>query len=87
MLLNSQPATVLFRLPRHKPSERWESYVDTSQPAVTSKQWSHEEQYELQARSVAVFMLRSGGSPIRSLLHTAHKVPTGNMHLPNVADA
>ena len=87
VLLNSQPATVLFRLPRHKPSERWESYVDTSQPAVTSKQWSHEEQYELQARSVAVFMLRSGGSPIRSLLHTAHKVPTGNMHLPNVADA
>ncbi len=87
VLLNSQPATVLFRLPRHKPSERWESYVDTSQPAVTSKQWSHEEQYELQARSVVVFMLRSGGSPIRSLLHTAHKVPTGNMHLPNVADA
>ena len=87
VLLNSQPATVLFRLPRHKPSERWESYVDTSQPAVTSKQWSHEEQYELQARSVVVFMLRSGGSPIRSLLHTSHKVPTGNMHLPNVADA
>ena len=87
VLLNSQPATVLFRLPRHKPSERWESYVDTSQPAVTSKQWSHEEQYELQARSVVVFILRSGGSPIRSLLHTAHKVPTGNMHLSNVADA
>lgn len=87
VLLNSQPATVLFRLPRHKPSERWELYMDTSQPAATSGQWTHEEQYELKARSVVVFILRSGGSPLRSLLHTAHTVPVGKTHLANIAES
>ncbi len=86
ILLNSQPATVLFRLPRHKPSERWTTYTDTSVSSVDdSKAWSHDDQYELQSRSVAVFILRSGGSPVRNLLHAAHPMPHPDLHLPRIS--
>jgi len=86
ILLNSQPATVLFRLPRHKPSEHWVTYTDTSLAKVDdSKAWSHEDQYELQSRSVVVFVLRSGGSPVRKLLHAAHPIPRLEVHLPRVS--
>ena len=81
VLLNSQPDPVQFRLPRHKPSERWVPYVDTSLEDVKFKEWSHEDQYQLQGRSVVVFLLRSGGAPMKSQLHNAHPIPRSEIHL------
>ena len=43
VLLNSQSEAALFRLPRHKPSERWVPYVDTGLWTVDSTVWSHED--------------------------------------------
>lgn len=82
ILLNSQPEPVRFRMPRHKPSERWVPFMDTSSGAVASGACSSEDHYELKARSVAVFILRKGWEPIRNLLHVAHPAAVPELHLP-----
>ena len=75
VLLNSQPGRVSFRLPRHKPSERWIPYMDTSLSSVPSEPLSHKDTYALQGRCVVVLILRSGWPPERKMIHTSHPLP------------
>jgi glycogen operon protein len=82
VLLNSQPDPVLFRLPRHKPSERWTPVVDTSLRSVDGTAYSQDDQYSLQARSVVVLILRTGWPRKKQLLHGAHSSPATASHLP-----
>lgn len=72
VLLNSQPGRVSFRIPRHKPSERWIPYMDTSLSSVPSEPLSHKDHYSLQGRCVVVLILRSGWPPQRKMIHAAH---------------
>jgi glycogen operon protein len=81
VLLNSQPGEVLFRLPRHKPSERWIVSVDTARSDVESRAWSHEDFYELDGRSVVVFVLKTGWSPQSKQVHSAHSLSHPEPHL------
>jgi len=60
VLLNSQPGRVSFRLPQHKPIERWIPYMDTSLSCIPTEPLSHTDHYSLQGRSVVVLILRSG---------------------------
>lgn len=80
VLLNSQPASVSFRLPRHKPSERWIPYVDTSLAEVSAEPLTHEDDYPLQGRSVVVLILHSGWPSQRTLLHDSHPLPRPEIH-------
>ena len=75
VLLNSQPGRVSFRLPRHKPSERWIPYMDTSLSSVPSEPLSHKDTYALQGRCVVVLILRAGWPPERKMIHTSHPLP------------
>ena len=75
VLLNSQPGRVSFRLPRHKPSERWIPYMDTSLTSVPSEPLSHKDSYSLQGRCVVVLILRSGWPPQRKMIHASHPLP------------
>jgi len=75
VLLNSQPGRVSFRLPRHKPSERWIPYMDTSLTSVPSEPLSHKDTYALQGRCVVVLILRSGWPLQRKLVHSSHPLP------------
>ncbi len=72
VLLNSQSGRVSFRLPRHKPSERWIPYMDTSLTSVSSEPLSHKDNYALQGRCVVVLILRSGWPPQRKMVHASH---------------
>ena len=80
VLLNSQPVSVSFRLPRHKPSERWIPYMDTSLTSVPSEPLSYEDDYPLQGRSVVVLILRSGWPSRRTLIHDSHPLPRPEVH-------
>ncbi|MCA9011005.1 MAG: glycogen debranching enzyme GlgX, partial [Planctomycetaceae bacterium] len=80
VLLNSQPASVSFRLPRHKPSERWIPYVDTSLAKVSPAPLTHEDDYSLQGRSVVVLILHSGWPSQLTLLHDSHPMPRAELH-------
>ena len=80
VLLNSQPGSVSFRLPRHKPSERWIPYLDTSLTGVPSEPLSHEDDYPLQGRCVVVLILRSGWPSRRTLVHDSHPLPRPEVH-------
>ena len=80
VLLNSQPGRVSFRLPRHKPSERWIPYMDTSLTSGPSEPLSQKDSYPLQGRSVVVLILRSGWPPQRKLFHAAHSPARLEIH-------
>ncbi len=80
VLLNSQPGRVSFRLPRHKPSERWIPYMDTSLTSVPSEPLSHKDNYSLQGRSVVVLLLRSGWPPQRKMVHASHSLLSSQVH-------
>ena len=80
VLLNSQPERVSFRIPRHKPSERWIPYMDTSLTSVPPEPLSHKDNYALQGRSVVVLILRSGWPPQRKMVHTSHPLLSSQVH-------
>ncbi len=80
VLLNSRPEEVMFRLPRHKPSERWIPHVDTSLETVPSEPLSHDDEYALQGRSVVVFILHSGWPSHRTVVHASHPQTRPEIH-------
>ncbi len=82
VLLNSRDENILFRLPRHKPSERWIPVADTSLEEVEIRDYSHDDSYPLQPRSVVVLRLQTGWTPKRSLVHSGHEKPHPETHLP-----
>ncbi len=81
VLLNSQADPAKFRLPRHKPSERWVPFVDTALRDVETAAYSHDDEYSLQSRSVVVLILKSGWPSVKNLVHTSHPLPRTEMHL------
>ena len=80
VLLNSQPGSVGFRLPRHKPSERWVPYVDTALADVKPDAFSSDDDYQLQGRSVVVLILRSGWPSQIAMIHDSHPLPHKDIH-------
>ncbi|MCA9034915.1 MAG: glycogen debranching protein GlgX [Planctomycetaceae bacterium] len=75
VLFNSNPEKIDFRLPHHKPSERWISLIDTSLPRTEQIAFSHDNTYPLQDRSVVVLQLKTNWSPLKQLLHKSHPLP------------
>ncbi len=80
ILLNSYPEQVEFRLPKHKPSERWVSQFDTSQKKTEPTAFSQDQSYPLQGRSVVVLILKTNWSPLKQLLHRSHPSPPAEVH-------
>ncbi len=74
LLLNNHADAVPFHLPRHKPSERWVTVVDTSVEvdAVSDKPLSQDDDYPLHGHSLAVLVLKSGWPPIQKRVHKPH---------------
>ena len=62
LLLNNQPEPVSFRLPRHKPSERWVAILDTSVQIqqVSDAPLSSVDAYPLAGHSMVILLLRQG---------------------------
>jgi len=87
LLLNNQPDPVQFRLPKHKPSERWITCLDTSMNVddVVQTSMSQTESYPLQGHSMAVLLLKSGWSGVQQQLHEPHS-GTHNVHLNELSD-
>ena len=81
MLLTHQPRTRKFRLPRHKPSERWVPVFDTSREIEPDVVYESGEAYRLEGRSVAVFVLKGGWPDTVNQLHEAHSKPPAH-HTP-----
>ena len=81
-LFNSQQEPVQFQLPRHKPSERWVIWTDTSLSMAETPTYSHDDQYLLNGRSVVVFVLRTGWPSVKTTVHSSHPLPGPELHLP-----
>ncbi len=81
VLLNSSPEDVQFKLPRHKPSERWIPFADTGLPTVKPSALSHHDHYPLSARSVIVLILKSGWPTQKTLVHAPHAIPPNDVHM------
>ena len=63
-------------MPRHKPSERWVTVLDTSREVATDDEaYSIEDTYPLDGRSVAVLILRTGWPETQKQLHAEHAAP------------
>lgn len=76
ILLSNQPNEVSFRMPRHKPSERWVPLFDTrTSKAPSATEWSSEDLYPLEGRSIAAFMLKSGWPEQLTQVHASHVKP------------
>jgi glycogen operon protein len=75
MLLTNEPSACKFKLPRHKPSERWVPMFDTSGPVDESQVYTSADAYKLDGRSVAVLVLRGGWPDSKKLVHKSHKKP------------
>ncbi|MCA9049811.1 MAG: glycogen debranching enzyme GlgX, partial [Planctomycetaceae bacterium] len=69
ILLSNQPATVSFTMPRHKPSERWVPVFDTRSSDLEHREYSSDDKYPLEGRSVAVLVLRGGWPEKVALVH------------------
>jgi glycogen operon protein len=80
-LFNSQHEPVQFQLPRHKPSERWVIWTDTSLSMAETPAYSHDDQYLLNGRSVVVFVLRTGWPSVKTTVHSSHPLPGSELHL------
>ncbi|MCH2212071.1 MAG: glycogen debranching protein GlgX [Fuerstiella sp.] len=74
LLLSNLPAPVPFLLPRHKPSERWITILDTSVPVheISRTPLSANEFFPLQGHSVAVLSLKPGWPPVTNQVHEPH---------------
>jgi glycogen operon protein len=81
-LFNSQYEPVQFQLPRHKPSERWVTWTDTSLSASDTPAYSHDDRYLLNGRSVVVFVLKTGWPSVKTAVHSSHPIPRPELHLP-----
>jgi glycogen operon protein len=81
-LFNSQHEPVQFQLPRHKPSERWVTWTDTSLSASGTSAYSHEDRYLLNGQSVVVFVLKTGWPSVKTAVHSSHQIPRPELHLP-----
>ena len=62
-LFNSHNEPIPFQLPTHTPGEAWEAVIDTASDP-DQKQFRTEDQYPLQARSLAVLKLVKSRRPI-----------------------
>ncbi len=80
ILMNAHPEPIAFALPRHKPSERWLSLIDTSQIKCEQVAFSHDNTYPLHGRSVVVLILKTNWSPLKQLLHRSHPLPPHEIH-------
>ena len=61
ILLNAHHERLSFTLPAHKQGVRWESILDTSEPATRRKKvrvLRGGERYDVEARSLALLVLR-----------------------------
>ncbi len=81
VILNPRDELVAFRMPRHKPSERWVPIIDTARPALDPKGLSSDDTWDVQARSVVVLILRATASSEKSLWHQSHGLPPNPLHL------
>lgn len=74
LLLNNQPGSVPFQLPRHKTSERWVTILDTAVDVddVPETPRSSDDVYSVQGRSMAIVVLRSGWPGSLQQLHEPH---------------
>lgn len=69
ILLSNQPAMVSFSLPRHKPSERWVPLFDTRSNTIEHREYSSDNKYRLEGRSVALLVLRGGWPEKVAMVH------------------
>jgi glycogen operon protein len=81
-LFNSQREPVQFQLPRHKPSERWVTWTDTSLSTSETPTYSHDDRYLLNGQSVVVFVLKTGWPSVKTAVHSSHPIPGSELHLP-----
>ena len=74
ILLNNQPDAVPFRLPRHKPAERWVTLIDTAVHVdeTLATAWGQDESFPLKGHSMAVLLLQSGWPGVGKEGHEPH---------------
>ena len=74
LLLNNQPEPVPFQLPRHKPSERWITILDTSVAVddVFDSPLSSNDAYPLQGHSMSILLLKPGWPGVLQQVHEPH---------------
>jgi isoamylase len=81
ILLNAHPDQVIFKLPRHQPSESWTALIDTYLKKPPTVPLTHDDGYVLQPRSVVVLVLRGGGDSTVLSLHGPHSSPPQAPHM------
>lgn len=74
LLLNNQPESVPFRLPRHKASERWVPLLDTSLEIddLRAEPYSSNDRYPLPGHCMVILVLRDGWSGTLQQVHEPH---------------
>ena len=65
IMLNSGPEAVPFSLPATGPHERWDTMLDTADPWLPPRRLLAGDQYELQARSLALLKLGARRDDLR----------------------
>ncbi len=75
LLLNNQPESLPFRLPRHKSSERWVPILDTSVSIdeISEDPLTSRDGYPLAGHSMAILVLRAGWPGTLQQVHEPHR--------------